>query len=192
MREDFYVPSLCQGILNQDGERISGETIIVLLQQCMNGLMGRWFCIMAFTEFSELYAFTSFMMRRIESEVEEMLRKKFSIEKVEFIPVRASREINDYPLFKRYFLRFKGEKSSEEDEVVQMVMDINVQVEGAYVISSGKNMGIFKGIGYPEDIGRFFRLEEYEGHCWIAHGRFPTNSVGWWGGAHPFGLLSWS
>ena len=41
-------------------------------------------------------------------------------------------------------------------------------------------MGIFKGIGYPEDIGRFFRLEEYEGHCWIAHGRFPTNSVGWW------------
>ena len=30
MREDFYVPSGCAvaGILNQDGERISGETII--------------------------------------------------------------------------------------------------------------------------------------------------------------------
>ncbi|MCX6091157.1 MAG: glutamine amidotransferase family protein, partial [Candidatus Atribacteria bacterium] len=58
--------------------------------------------------------------------------------------------------------------------------------------SSGKNMGIFKGVGYPEDIGRFFMLEDYQAHCWIAHGRFPTNSVGWWGGAHPFGLLSWS
>ncbi len=25
-----------------------------------------------------------------------------------------------------------------------------------------------------------------------AHGRFPTNTTGWWGGAHPFGLLDWA
>ena len=53
-------------------------------------------------------------------------------------------------------------------------------------------MGIFKGVGYPEDIGRFYKLEEYEGYIWTSHGRFPTNSVGWWGGAHPFGILDWS
>jgi glutamate synthase domain-containing protein 1 len=27
---------------------------------------------------------------------------------------------------------------------------------------------------------------------WISHSRFPTNTPGWWGGAHPFGLLDWS
>jgi glutamate synthase domain-containing protein 1 len=27
---------------------------------------------------------------------------------------------------------------------------------------------------------------------WLAHGRFPTNTTGWWGGAHPFGLLDWA
>jgi glutamate synthase domain-containing protein 1 len=27
---------------------------------------------------------------------------------------------------------------------------------------------------------------------WTAHNRFPTNTPGWWGGAHPFGLLDWS
>ena len=30
------------------------------------------------------------------------------------------------------------------------------------------------------------------GYLWTAHNRFPTNSVGWWGGSHPFGLLDWS
>jgi len=30
------------------------------------------------------------------------------------------------------------------------------------------------------------------GYIWTAHGRFPTNTPGWWGGAHPFCLLDWS
>ena len=53
-------------------------------------------------------------------------------------------------------------------------------------------MGTFKAVGYPEDVGRFYRLEEYEAYCWTAHGRYPTNTPGWWGGAHPFSLLEWS
>jgi glutamate synthase domain-containing protein 1 len=53
-------------------------------------------------------------------------------------------------------------------------------------------MGVFKGVGYPEEIGHYFRLEEYEGHTWTGHNRFPTNTPGWWGGAHPFALLDWT
>ena len=30
------------------------------------------------------------------------------------------------------------------------------------------------------------------GYLWTAHNRFPTNTPGWWGGAHPFGLLDWT
>ena len=41
----------------------------------------------------------------------------------------------------------------------------------------------------PEDIGIFYKLDEYEGYSWTAHGRYPTNTPGWWGGAHPFALL---
>ena len=44
-------------------------------------------------------------------------------------------------------------------------------------------------MGYPEDIGIFYKLDEYEGYSWTAHGRYPTNTPGWWGGAHPFALL---
>ena len=53
-------------------------------------------------------------------------------------------------------------------------------------------MGTFKAVGFPEDVGRFYRLEEYQGYAWTAHGRYPTNTPGWWGGAHPFSLLDYS
>jgi glutamate synthase domain-containing protein 1 len=71
-------------------------------------------------------------------------------------------------------------------------MKINSSISGAYVFSSGKNMGTFKAVGFPEDVGEFYRLEEYEGYSWTAHGRYPTNTPGWWGGAHPFTLLDYS
>ncbi|MGN1011776.1 MAG: glutamine amidotransferase family protein, partial [Clostridia bacterium] len=54
------------------------------------------------------------------------------------------------------------------------------------------NMGVFKAVGYPEDVGEFYRLEEYKGYCWTSHGRYPTNTPGWWGGAHPFAILDYS
>ncbi|MBQ4179101.1 MAG: glutamine amidotransferase family protein, partial [Elusimicrobia bacterium] len=81
----------------------------------------------------------------------------------------------------------------DEDEfTARCVIRINKEFGGAYVFSSGKNMGAFKGVGYPEDIGNFYMLENYEGYIWTAHGRFPTNTPGWWGGAHPFTMLDWS
>jgi len=40
-------------------------------------------------------------------------------------------------------------------------------------------MGAFKGVGYPEDIGVFYKLDEYKAYIWTAHGRFPTNTPGW-------------
>jgi glutamate synthase domain-containing protein 1 len=53
-------------------------------------------------------------------------------------------------------------------------------------------MGAFKAVGYPEDVGVFYRLDEYEAYTWIGHGRFPTNTPGWWGGAHPFTILDFA
>lgn len=80
----------------------------------------------------------------------------------------------------------------EKEFVARCVMKINTKINGAYVFSSGKNMGVFKAVGYPEDVGEFYRLSEYEGYSWTAHGRYPTNTPGWWGGAHPFALLDYS
>jgi glutamate synthase domain-containing protein 1 len=71
-------------------------------------------------------------------------------------------------------------------------MRINTGFDGGFVVSSGKNMGIFKGVGQPQEIADYYQVPDYEGYMWTAHTRFPTNTPGWWGGAHPFGLLDWS
>jgi len=134
---------------------------------------------------------------RAKEETEAVLDRYFAVDLAEPMPTRAVKGITDPPLLWRYFLKADPHKletseMSPEDYVVHTVMLINSSVDGAFVASSGKNMGAFKGVGYPEEIGHFFRLEEYEGHTWVGHNRFPTNTPGWWGGAHPFTLLDWS
>ena len=71
-------------------------------------------------------------------------------------------------------------------------MRINTETGKAFVFSSGKDMGVFKGVGFPEDVADFFCLEDYQGYLWSCHSRFPTNTPGWWGGAHPFNILDWT
>jgi glutamate synthase domain-containing protein 1 len=75
---------------------------------------------------------------------------------------------------------------------MEKVTRINTKTGKAFVFSSGKNMGVFKGVGFPEDVAEYFCLEDYKGYLWTGHGRFPTNTQGWWGGAHPFSMLDWT
>ena len=59
----------------------------------------------------------------------------------------------------------------ENEYIARVVMHINTSIKGAYVFSSGKNMGVFKAVGFPEDVGIYYKLDEYAGYSWTAHGR---------------------
>jgi glutamate synthase domain-containing protein 1 len=138
-----------------------------------------------------------FEHKQARDDAEHFLNEHFDIEIGGKIPTTKVASITDAPIIWRYFAgprKYKIlESGLEEDEyVVRCVMKINTTIRGAYVVSSGKNMGAFKGVGYPEDIGEFYMLDTYKAYAWAAHGRFPTNTPGWWGGAHPFTLLDWS
>lgn len=151
-----------------------------------------------YPEYRDYYAFHIFFdSRDTRKTCEALLKEGFEIVKAEHIPIRQIPEITDVPLIWRYFLApmqsvLNRLQLDAEEYVARIVTKINAELRGAYVFSSGKNMGTFKAVGYPEDVGRFYRLEEYEAYCWTAHGRYPTNTPGWWGGAHPFSLLEWS
>ena len=113
------------------------------------------------------------------------------------IPTKKIPAITNEPLIWRYFVnplptKIASSQLDEKEFVAKCVIRINNDIDGAYVFSSGKNMGVFKAVGYPEDVGEFYRLEEYSGYAWTAHGRYPTNTPGWWGGAHPFSLLDYT
>jgi glutamate synthase domain-containing protein 1/glutamate synthase domain-containing protein 3 len=57
----------------------------------------------------------------------------------------------------------------------------------AFVLSHGRNLVVFKIVGYAEQIVQYYRLEDFRAHVWIAHQRYPTKGRVWHpGGAHPF------
>ncbi|MCK5594784.1 glutamine amidotransferase family protein [bacterium] len=190
------------GIMNESGRKISGEAIIrsiAVMRERSNGLGGGFSAYGIYPKFKNYFAFhMMYDDKKAMADAEGYLKTNYRVVKSEEIPTIEDKSIKNRPLLWRYFVELKDKVKNlyydltEEDIVVNDVMKINAEIEGAFVTSSGKNMGIFKGIGYPEDIGRYYKLEEYRAYIWIAHGRFPTNSVGWWGGAHPFGLLNWS
>jgi len=204
LREGEYrIPSGCaiSGFINKDGRRVDGSAIIqsiALMQERSNGLGGGFAAYGIYPEYQDYYALHLLFEDKLSrNQVEELIKDNFYIEAEDRIPTRHVRSIGKAPLLWRYFVtprlsKIEESQESEADFMTRLVMRINDSVNGAYVVSSGKNMGAFKGVGYPEDIGEFFRLDEYQAYSWIAHGRFPTNTPGWWGGAHPFTLLDWS
>ena len=195
-----HIPSGCaiSGIFSREGRRIGGETIIrsiAPMHDRSNGLGGGFAGYGIYPQYADDYAFHLFYdspdARRA---CERYLEQYFDIHSYEKIPTRRMASITHEPMILRYFLLpiktvLDDSQLDEREYVVQRELHVNSQIEGAFVFSSGKNMGVFKAVGFPEDVGAFYRLEDYAGYCWTAHGRYPTNTPGWWGGAHPFSLL---
>ena len=163
-----------------------------------NGLGGGFAAYGIYPEYKDFYALHMFYDERAtRKNCEAFLKERFEIVKSEIIPTSKIPTITDEPIIWRYFVaplrsQLSAYQLDEKEFVARTVMKINTEMPGAYVFSSGKNMGTFKAVGFPEDVGEFYRLDEYEGYSWTAHGRYPTNTPGWWGGAHPFTLLDYS
>jgi glutamate synthase domain-containing protein 1 len=195
------IPSGCaiSGIFAKDGRNISGEVIVnsmATMHERSNGLGGGFAGYGIYPQYKELYAFHIFYNSpKAKEECEKYLNNKFEIANMSKIPVRPTDAIKDAPLIWRYFLTpdhniLNDSLLDEKEYTARAVMEINTKFDGAYVFSSGKNMGVFKAVGFPEDVGFFYRLEEYQGYSWTAHGRYPTNTPGWWGAPIPLLCLN--
>ncbi|MCL2047686.1 MAG: glutamine amidotransferase family protein [Defluviitaleaceae bacterium] len=197
------IPSGCaiSGIIDTSGKRMSGEQIIrsiAVMHDRSNGLGGGFAAYGIYPEYKDYYALHVFYdSSAAKKECEDFLERHFDIINLSKIPTRKIKEITDEPLIWRYFVtplptKLAESQLDEREFTAKCVFRVNTRIQDAYVFSSGKNMGVFKAVGFPEDVGRFYRLEDYEGWCFTAHGRYPTNTPGWWGGAHPFALLDYS
>ena len=197
------IPSGCaiSAVISKAGNKMSGEMITNSMKPMhdrSNGLGGGFAGYGIYPEYKDFYALhVFFVLCSTRKECETFLKERFEIVQSEIIPTRKIPAITDEPVIWRYFAAplksvLMSLQLEEKEFVAKTVIKINAEMPGAYVFSSGKNMGAFKAVGFPEDVGVFYRLEEYEGYSWTAHGRYPTNTPGWWGGAHPFTLLDYS
>ena len=208
IRRELYNKEICAcsifGAMNRDGERFTGKGVMLAIANMHvrgNGLGGGFAAYGIYPEYRDYYAFHLMFTgnspeakRSAKIGFDAFLCENFDVVSDEEIPHSDEAVVSDPPLIWRYFVlpRKQGEEAllSDEDYIVKMVMRVNTKIENAHVFSSGKNMGCFKGVGYPEDIGEYFMLDKlYSAYTWTVHGRFPTNTQAWWGGAHPFSLL---
>ncbi len=187
------------GWMSRTGRKITGEPMVEAIHNMRergNGLGGGFAAYGIYPDHADDYCFhVMYGTARAREETEALLEQRFEVRHKEEIPTDPTAKVENIPEdLRRYFLQPKNVPpgENEDDYVVRAVMDINVKIDDAFVFSSGKNMGAFKAVGYPEDVGQFYRVDQYEGYIWMAHARFPTNTQAWWGGAHPFCLLDFA
>ncbi len=192
-------------IINTDRRRVAGDKIRLGLCNMVergNGLGSGYAAYGIYPEWAEHYALhMMYGDRNAVAEVERFLGSRLMIDHQEDVPCRPAGNVTDHPFFRRYFCQPQlsaedpGSAAGEADPdelMVNFTFEVNTRFASAFVISAGKNMGVFKGVGFPAEIADFFMIDRYEGWIWTAHNRFPTNTQGWWGGAHPFTILDWS
>lgn len=200
---EVRIPSGCAicGIFSKDASPVSGDRIaksIKVMHNRSNGLGGGFAGYGIYPQYENYYAVHIFYDNQSSrEETERFLDRHFDIINLSKIPVRQTEGITDMPLIWRYFVlplphKIQDSRLDEDEYTARCMIRINNTITGSYVFSCGKDMGVFKAVGYPEDVADFYRLEEYSGYAWTAHGRYPTNTPGWWGGAHPFALLDLS
>jgi glutamate synthase domain-containing protein 1/glutamate synthase domain-containing protein 3 len=117
------------------------------------------------------------------------------------------------PDIMRYFVRVKDDvldkfikdnrfssmdrRDAEDEFVYQNSFKINTNYyaslgeKKAFVMSHGRNMMILKIVGYAENVVRYYKLDDFKAHAWLAHQRYPTRGRVWHpGGCHPFSALN--
>ncbi|MBD3254251.1 MAG: hypothetical protein GF383_04120 [Candidatus Lokiarchaeota archaeon] len=185
------------GYINIDGKLDSGHKIIdmlCILNERENGLGAGFAGYGIYPEYKDYYALHFLFDDEVSKQrVLEHLEMIGYVIQSEPIPTKTPSNVDDPPITWRAFYEPKQKNSVADDEqILELVMDVNENFNGAYIISSGKNMGVFKGNGWSHEIADFYNIKSYKAYMWLAHSRFPTNTPGWWGGAHPFNLLSTS
>lgn len=180
-----------------DGSRI--RDALAMMDERGSGEGSGYAAYGVYPDFADYYALHIFFNNLVEPKVavDSVLHSWGRIEYEEEIPTVEQPGLRRTHIPWRYFFKpdgslMPGSDTPEEDIVMMLVMKINTTIPGALVFSSGKNIGIFKASGWPEAVADFYQIDRYEGYIWLAHNRYPTNTPGWWGGAHPFNLLDWS
>jgi len=142
----------------------------------------------------------------------QFLNSNLNVEHAEKIQVKDHRSLGlevKPPEVWRYFVRAKEEKLrgfiekngysglrpkvAEDEFIYRNSFALNKKYyaslgdKKAFVASHGKNIVVFKIVGYAEQVLRYYQLENLEAHVWLGHQRYPTKGKIWHpGGSHPF------
>ncbi|MHC5078865.1 MAG: GltB/FmdC/FwdC-like GXGXG domain-containing protein [Planctomycetota bacterium] len=200
-------------------ETLEGRLIIRSCEQMQNRGNGKGGGVAAAGLFPDRATDYAVHVAYLDESVQKEVEKKYIEDRFDVAHAEKLETIDDHravglevrpPAVQRYFVRarkgaldeFAGqcgisnEKAAEDEFVFQNSFRLNREFYGgsdqpkAFVLSHGRDLMILKGVGYAEQIARYYRLEGARAHVWIGHQRYPTRGRVWHpGGAHPFAGL---
>ena len=147
-----------EAYLKEAGKMCIRDRSISYMHDRSNGLGGGFAGYGIYPEYKDQYAFHIFYdSNEARVETERFLDKHFDVVNLSRIPTRKHPNITNEPLIWRYFVnplptKLTESQLDEREFVAQCVININDKINGSYVFSSGKNMGVFKAVGYPEAV----------------------------------------
>ena len=158
---EIRIPSGCaiSAVISREGRRMTGEAVMksmIPMHDRSNGLGGGFAAYGIYPDYRDFYAFHIFFddnatRRRVRSAAQ---RAALSLCRPSRSPSTSSRRSPTYRSSGATFVSplpsvLHRLQLDEKEFVARTVMDINTKFKGAYVFSSGKNMGVFKAVGYP-------------------------------------------
>jgi glutamate synthase domain-containing protein 1/glutamate synthase domain-containing protein 3 len=197
-------------------EKIAGKNIIRPCEQMRNRGNGKGGGVAAVGLFDEYKNHHALHIAFLDEDSRGSVEKEFVNSAFDVSHAEQQVCLDDYrdagleikpPLVWRYFVKVKPEKldsfaeqnrmtgylAAESEFIFQNSFRLNAKYyEGkinprAFVLSHSRNLMILKGVGYAEEIARYYCLEDTRAHLWIGHQRYPTRGRVWHpGGAHPF------
>jgi glutamate synthase domain-containing protein 1/glutamate synthase domain-containing protein 3 len=202
------------GIIGSD--KLKGRCIIRPCEQMRNRGNGKGGGVAAVGLFDERKDYYALHISYLDEKARGSVEKKYIQSNFQVAHAEKQKSLDDYretgltikpPVVWRYFVRVKpdildryAEKNkimdipaAEDEFVFQNSFRLNAEFyenqkdPRAFVLSHGKDLMILKGVGYAEEIARYYCLEEIQAYLWIGHQRYPTRGRVWHpGGAHPF------
>ena len=198
------IPSGCaiSAVISREGTRMSGEAVIksmIPMHDRSNGLGGGFAAYGIYPEHREEYAFHIFFDdNTTRRECEALLKESFEIVEAELIPIRIIPEITDIPHIWRYFVRPLSSvlarlQLDEKEFVARDGHGHQHPARRALMYSpAARTWARSRRWAIRRTWGASTGWRSTARYSWTAHGRYPTNTPGWWGGAHPFALLDYS
>jgi len=197
-------------------EKLKGRNIIRPCEQMRNRGNGKGGGVAAVGLFDNYRSHYALHISYLEENVRRAVEKEHVFSVFDVSHAEKQTSLDDYrdaglevkpPLVWRYFVRVKPEKleiyaeqnnitdiqAAEHEFIFQNSFRLNSNYyvdkknPRAFVLSHSQDLMILKGVGYAEEIARYYCLEDISAHLWIGHQRYPTRGRVWHpGGAHPF------
>jgi len=200
-RGDDKVIDACSvfGMMDTSGKRFSGKGVVEAIANMHvrgNGLGGGLAIYGLYPEFPDDYCLhIMYMNKDARPAVESFIKSRLHLRRAEEIPTQLTEAISKPPLTWRYFVQVDPQQcdgQSEDDYMVAQVMEINTKIKDAFVSPAERIWVFLKALAIRKKSLNFSAWTSMRAISGLLTGVFPTNTPGWWGGAHPFSILDWT